>query len=249
MSIAFAPERVIYPDSDGKPMAENTLQYLWIVTIQGNLSALFRERADVFVAGDNLIYPVQGSPEICLAPDVYVAFGRPKGVRGSYKVWDEGGIFPQAIFEIRSPSNTAKEMREKLAFYEKHGAQEYYDYDPDRHKLRGYRRQGRKLIEIDEMDGWVSPLLGIRFQFDTEVFALLRPDGSRFLTFDEMEDDRVAERERAEAAEKKARAEFRRANKQEQRAEEAEAKAHLEAQRAEKFRKKMLELGLDPEAE
>jgi hypothetical protein len=47
-------ERELYPDSDGRPMAENTLQYEWIVTIKGNLDALFCNDPNVFVAGDLL---------------------------------------------------------------------------------------------------------------------------------------------------------------------------------------------------
>lgn len=52
---------VIYPDSDGKPMADNTRQFDYIVMIQGGLAALFADRADVFVAGDLLWYPVEGN--------------------------------------------------------------------------------------------------------------------------------------------------------------------------------------------
>jgi hypothetical protein len=47
--------------------------------VQGNLAALFADRPDVFVAGDLLWYPVEGRPDICRAPDVMVAIGRPKG--------------------------------------------------------------------------------------------------------------------------------------------------------------------------
>lgn len=43
---------IVYPDSDGMPVADDTKQFRAIVTIQGNLEALFRERSDVFVAGD-----------------------------------------------------------------------------------------------------------------------------------------------------------------------------------------------------
>ena len=35
-----------YPDSDGQPIAENTLQFQWIVTIKENLEALFRRQPD-----------------------------------------------------------------------------------------------------------------------------------------------------------------------------------------------------------
>ena len=95
MNLIVPPPRfgdIQYPDSDGKPLAENTKQLRWIVTLFGNLSALFRSSPTVFVAGDNLWYPVEGHPEIRVAPDVYVVFGRPKGDRGSYKQWEEDGI-------------------------------------------------------------------------------------------------------------------------------------------------------------
>jgi hypothetical protein len=32
---------LLYPDSDGKPMADNTEQYRWIVLIKENLEILF----------------------------------------------------------------------------------------------------------------------------------------------------------------------------------------------------------------
>src|SRR5207302_953503 len=66
-----------YPDSDGQPMSDNTLQFRWIVTIQGNLDILFNDQPEVFVAADLLWYPLQGHSEICTAPDVFVAFERP----------------------------------------------------------------------------------------------------------------------------------------------------------------------------
>ena len=86
--------RIIYPESDGKPMADNTKQYEYIVTIQGGIARLFDGRNDVFVAGDLLWYPVEGDNTLRVAPDVLVAFGRPLGHRGSYKQWLEGNIPP-----------------------------------------------------------------------------------------------------------------------------------------------------------
>src|SRR6266542_1981574 len=91
-----------YPDSDGLPMADNTLQFEWIVTIKGNLDRLFADDPLVFVAGDLLWYAVEGRPEIRSAPDAMVVFGRPKGYRGSYKQWMEDGIPPQVVFEVLS---------------------------------------------------------------------------------------------------------------------------------------------------
>jgi Uma2 family endonuclease len=186
-----------YPDSDGMPMAENTLQFQWIVTIEGNLAALFASRRDVFVAGDLLWYPVEGDPTIRQAPDALVVFGRPPGHRGSYRQWDEAGIAPQVVWEILSPGNRLAEMTRKFKFYERYGVVEYYVYDPDRHHLTGWKRDGNELKEIEAMHGFTSPLLGIRFEIDGDDLRILRPDGKPFLTFQELAEkaDR-AEREK-----------------------------------------------------
>jgi len=63
---------VIYPDSDGKPMADNTKQFRWIVTIKENLEWLFADDPNVFVAGDLLWYPIKGNNKTCQAPDAMV---------------------------------------------------------------------------------------------------------------------------------------------------------------------------------
>jgi hypothetical protein len=42
---------IIYPESDGKPMADNTKQFHWIVTIKQNLDWLYIDDPQVFVAG------------------------------------------------------------------------------------------------------------------------------------------------------------------------------------------------------
>src|SRR5687768_4537540 len=126
-SIVTTPSKpIVYPESDGQPMAENTLQFRWIVTIQGGLDALFANDPNVFVAGDLLWYPVDGEPTIRQAPDAMVVFGRPKGERGSYRQWEEGGVAPQVVFEVLSPGNRAGEMTRKSLFYERYGVEEYY---------------------------------------------------------------------------------------------------------------------------
>lgn len=66
-------EELLYPESDGKPMADNSKQFRYLVTIEGNLEILFAEDPNVFIIGDMLWYPVEGHPEIRQAPDVMVA--------------------------------------------------------------------------------------------------------------------------------------------------------------------------------
>ena len=73
---------IIYPDSDGQPIADNTKQFRWIVTIKENLEILFANFPEVFIAGDLLWYPVEGDNKIRKAPDILAVFGRPKGDRG-----------------------------------------------------------------------------------------------------------------------------------------------------------------------
>jgi len=194
-----APQ-IIYPDSDGQPMADNTKQFRWIVVIKENLELLFAAILDVFVAGDLLWYPVEGDNTIRQAPDVMVAFGRPKGDRGSYRQWKEDNIAPQVVFEILSPGNRLKEMTKKLQFYSRYGVEEYYIYDPDRLDLHGLLRDGEKLEGIEDMNGWVSPRLGVRFELKEDTLEIYSPDGERFLTYVELAQLREQERQEKEAA-------------------------------------------------
>ena len=205
-AVTITPQTIEYPDSDGEPMADNTLQFRWIVTIQGGLDALFVQNPNVFVAGDLLWYPVQGKPSTRQAPDVMVAFGRPKGYRGSYRQWEEDDIPPQVVFEILSPGNRPGEMARKAMFYEVHGVEEYYLYDPDRYQLDGFLREGKVLEPISEMNGWVSPRLGVRFDMTGDELRIIAPDGRRFSTYVELAQAAEQERERAERLAAKLRA-------------------------------------------
>lgn len=188
-----------YPDSDGQPMADNTKQFRWIVVIKENLERLFANDANVFIAGDLLWYPVEGEPKRRQAPDVMVVFGRPKGDRGSYRQWEEGGIAPQVVFEILSPGNRHGEMLRKLNFYQKYGVEEYYIYDPDDNELTGFERSAKSLQLVSEMQGWVSPRLNIRFEPTKNTLEMYRPDGERFLTYVELGEQLTAERELRQA--------------------------------------------------
>ncbi|XGV88975.1 MAG: Uma2 family endonuclease [Limnothrix sp. BL-A-16] len=193
------PKPIKYPDSDGQPMADNTKQFHWIQTIQSNLAAIFGDDPQVFVAGDLLWYPVEGSNTIRQAPDVMVAFGVPKGDRGSYMQWRENNIAPQVVFEIWSPGNRFGEMLKKQMFYNRYGVEEYYIYDPDRNELNILTRGASGDLEpIEDPQNWVSPRLGIRCQLDEETLTLFGPDGQPFSTLREERQRADRERERAD---------------------------------------------------
>jgi Uma2 family endonuclease len=174
---------VIYPDSDGKPMSDNTKQFRWIVTIEQNLEFLFANEPDIFIAGDLLWYPVEGNNKIRQAPDIMVVVGRPKGDRGSYQQWKENQIAPQVVFEILSPGNTFSEMIRKQSFYEHYGVEEYYIYDPDKNDFSGWIRSENRLEIIEEIQNWISPKLGIRFDVSGEELQIFHPNGEVFSNY------------------------------------------------------------------
>jgi hypothetical protein len=221
-------------------MADNTLQWEWIVTIKGGLDALFRDDPNVFVAGDLLWYPVEGNPKIRTAPDATVVFGRPKGYRGSYMQWREGGVAPQVVFEVTSPGNRLGKMIQKFRFYERYGVEEYYIYDPDDIELTGCLRAGPELQEIPDMNGWVSPRLGVRFDMGGGELRILGPDGRPFASYMELAQERdEAARQRDEAARQRDEAARQR--------DEATRREEAERLRAERLAAQLRAMGAEPD--
>ncbi|WP_435183913.1 Uma2 family endonuclease [Cylindrospermopsis raciborskii G7] len=232
---------IVYPESDGEPMADNTRQFTWIVKIKENLEILFKYNADVFVAGDLFWYPVKGSNKIKLAPDIMVVFGRPKAHRGSYRQWEEDNIPPQVVFEILSPGNSQDEMDKKKLFYLKHGVEEYYVYDPDRISLEVSIRENNSFKEIKDFSVWTSPRLNIRFDMTGDELVIYYPDGGRFLSPVELSNYAEQENQRAERETQRAEREkllkeqeTQRAERETQRAEREKLLKEQETQRAER---------------
>jgi Uma2 family endonuclease len=229
-----APE-VVYPDSDGQPMSDSTRQLRWIVTIQGGLDALSADDPNVFVTGDLLWYPVEGVPTIRTAPDAMVAFGRPKGDRGSYMQWREGGIAPQIVFEVLSPGNRPMDIGRKLDFYQRYGVEERYLYDPDEGDLRGWHGLHGTWRVIPAMSGWVSPRLRVRFDLEGDELVLYRPDGRRFASYLELEEQRKQAQNKADQARREI--------------EQVRHEADQARQRAQRLAARLRELGVEPEPE
>ena len=239
-------EEIIYPESDGEPMADNTKQYEWIVKIKEGLESLYAD-SKVFVAADLLWYPVQGDNMTKAAPDVMVAFDRPKGDRGSYLQWKENGIAPHVVFEILSPGNRPKAMHEKFRFYERYGVEEYYIYDPDNIEFSAWIRSGNRLRPVENTQGWVSPRLKVSFVIRDDELIVTRPNGEKFLSPLEIERKAEAEKQRADKAEKAVNAEKQKAEKERQKATKAKEKAEKAEILARKLAEKLRAMGIDPE--
>lgn len=156
-------------------------------------------------------------------------------MRGSYLQWREGNLAPQVVFEILSPGSTLKEMAKKFRFYEQYGVEEYYIYDPDKIDLSGWLRSPTGQLDvIDEMGGWVSPRLQIRFEPSESGLQIFRPDGQPFLTFVELEALRVQAEQRAKQAQ--------------QQAEQAQQRAEQAERRAEQLAERLRALGIDSDS-
>ena len=93
-----------YPESDGKPMPENTRHGAAIVSLRNALELHSRGREDLLVAGDLLLYWEAGNRKKSIGPDFMVALGVPAGHRSSYRVWREGKV-PDFVMEVSSPDS------------------------------------------------------------------------------------------------------------------------------------------------
>lgn len=254
MNPQVTDHEIEYPDSDGQPMADNTLQFRWIVTLEGCLDAMFRDDPNVFVAGDLLWYPVEGRPEIRVAPDALVAFGRPKGYRGSYQQWQEDDIPPQVVFEVLSPGNTPRQMEHKRDFYDRYGVEEYYLYDPYDGIMNAWIRRGDHLELLGDCSGWTSPRLGVRFELGSGELEVFDDQGRPFATFVEwIEKAERAVQDRDAAIGERDQAIQERERMTRERDQVLAVHAETERQRlkaderAKRLAEKLRELGVDPD--
>ena len=77
-------------------------------------------------------------------------------------------------------------------------------------------RSDKELREIETIIGWVSPRLGVRFELAAQGLEIYRPDGQKFATYVELDQQR----------------------------EQAIARANQEVQRADRLAAKLQELEL-----
>ena len=133
-------------------MAENDAQLHSIHYAFGALLLRYRERPDVYVSGDLLVYYEEGNPRVSVAPDAFVVFGVEDRQRMSYKVWEEGKG-PDFVLEVASPNTWREDVERKPGIYAGLGVREYFLFDPTGEHLSP-RLQGYRLV-----DGAYEPLV------------------------------------------------------------------------------------------
>ena len=123
-----AYDPMLYPDSDGQPMADNDQQYQTMVDTRFALQQKLRDQ-DVYVGANLLIYFLEGEPTKSIAPDVFVALNVPPGRRRTFLTWLEGQP-PNVVLEIASPRTWKSDVTWKKGLYLGLGVEEYFLFDP-----------------------------------------------------------------------------------------------------------------------
>ena len=125
----LAPAKVHYPSSDGRPMAESDFQRTPLTYAVDRLRHHFRDRRDVYVSGNLLLYYEEGNPRAVVAPDVFVVLGVSNADRSSYRLWEERKV-PDFVLEITSRTTHREDQGRKRELYRSLGVREYWQYDP-----------------------------------------------------------------------------------------------------------------------
>ena len=238
---------VLYPESDGEPMAETDVHRDLMIDMIDILKNHFRDKHDVYISGNLLLYYEQGNPQKSVAPDVFAVFGVEQKKRRTYLLWEEGKG-PDFVLEFVSRKTYRRDLRGKKDLYASvFSVKEYYLYDPDgqylQPTLQGYRLLNGVYFPIQRNleNRLPSFVLGLELGEKDTGLGLYNPRINQWLlksAEEEAEARRQAEakaqrefqarQQEAEArrrAEEKAQQEFQARQEAEVRAQEAETRA------------------------
>ena len=221
--IGSAPT-LVYPESDGEPMAESGKHVRLLLDMIETISWLFRNVPDVHVCGNMFLYYEEGNPRKVISPDVFMVRGVSKKDLRTYKTWEQQPYL-DFVLELASPSTYTKDFNEKKAIYEQIlRVKEYCIYDPY-HEIEPYF-VGFRLVEgVYEEIAFIED----RLPFETLGLELGERDGVLRL-YDPVTGTWLGpSREHVDEAKARASEAENRASEAENRASEAENRASEEA--------------------
>ncbi|HWM91318.1 MAG TPA: Uma2 family endonuclease [Thermoanaerobaculia bacterium] len=229
-ALAPLPFELVY--DDGEPLETNWhAQQIPLTTHLIRRAMLEQGRTDFFTGGNLFVYySIEQAREVALeeekglekrafrGPDVFWVGGvDPNPEREIWIAWEEDGRLPDMILELLSPSTAKNDRTVKKDLYARvFGTSEYFLYDPDRHKLEGFRLAGPGVYRplMPDAQGrlrseQLGVLLGIWHGLhegrEADWVRLFRPDGSLVPTEAEAErEEKEAERQRADAEHRRA---------------------------------------------
>ena len=209
-----ATSKIIYPSSDGEPLAE-TQQHVLAILMSLALLRLYLQEQQAVVFADQYLYYIEGNPRARVAPDVMVVFDIEKRLYPNYKIW-EGQQTPAIIFEVTSAGTKETDWNFKKTLYEQLGVTEYWLFDPYgewiTEQLQGYR--------VNE-DGVYKPIrdncsevLQLKLQAEAYLIGFYRLDnGEKLLTPEELYSANLAANQRVEQETQRAEQEKARADR------------------------------------
>jgi Uma2 family endonuclease len=154
------------PEEDGIPLESNwhRIQINLLVEL---VHQLWQALTNYFAGGNMFVYfsTRQLTTHNYRGPDFFVVKDvEPRPDRRSWKIWEEDGRFPDVIVELLSPSTANTDLTTKKRLYERtFRTPEYFAYDPDSRRLRGWRleKRGYRALKPNE-HGWLwSEELGV----------------------------------------------------------------------------------------
>ena len=222
--IGAAPT-LVYPDSDGEPMAETPKHQQVMIDCMDVMRHHFRHIPDMYIAGNMLLYYEEGNPRKSISPDVFMVRGLSKKELRTYKTWEQPPTL-DFVLEVASPSTYARDFTEKMEIYAKIlRVKAYCIYDPY-HEIQpyfvGFRLVGETYEEIPFVNGRIPlEVLGLELGEHEGVLRFYDPVKSAWLLTSQ---ERVAQESLArQEAETRASEESRSRQAAETRAQHAEA--------------------------
>jgi Uma2 family endonuclease len=187
-SLSSTIPEIIYPSSDGEPLAE-TQQHLIAILFTFGLLRLYLQNQQAVVFADQFLYYIEGNPKARVAPDVMVVFDITKKLYGNYKIWEEKQN-PAIIIEVTSAGTKDTDFSFKKTLYEQIGVTEYWLFDPYgewiSEQLRGYRLSVAGIYE--PIADNCSQVLQLRLEAVEHMINFYRLDnGEKLRTLEELD--------------------------------------------------------------
>lgn len=216
--------KIIFPPSNlysDEPPLETYLHLQQLVLLLTSLEWFWRDRKDIFVAGNLTVYysPRQRRSEDFRGPDLFVVLDTEHYSRKSWVVWEEDGKYPNVVIEILSDStaNTDQGLKKQI-YQDVWRTPEYFWFDPeDPTEFQGFQLSGGLYQPLSPNDqGWLwSQQLQLYLGVVNDQLRFLSPEGDLIPTPQEQ-------------------------------ARQEQQRANQEQQRADRLADRLRELGIDP---
>ena len=180
-----AAPTLVYPESDGEPMAETPKHLQAMTDCMDVLRSHFRRFTDVYIGGNMMMYYEEGNPRKSISPDVFMVRGLSKKEIRTYKTWEQPPTL-DFVLEVASPSTYTRDFNEKMEIYAKIlRVKAYCIYDPY-HEIDpyfvGFRLVGETYEEIPFVNGRIPlEVLGLELGEHEGALRLYDPVKSAWL--------------------------------------------------------------------